>query len=143
MSMQPQSIPPVPPDSEAVARAAFPKGNIYLLLGDHGLKVRKVQQELGLEEIPQRTDMVPIHYQHLENEENEAAIAQGLLIVVDFESEEEAESFVNYATVLDEGESATDAIAVHRGWRSQPTIRKQSRLLNGRHRTFRFYQHQR
>jgi transposase len=30
--MQPQSIPPVPKDTEAVARAAFPKGNIYVLL---------------------------------------------------------------------------------------------------------------
>ncbi|MDZ8236135.1 MAG: IS1182 family transposase [Nostoc sp. ChiQUE01a] len=35
MSMQPQSIPPVPPDTEAVARAAFPKGNIYVLLRDN------------------------------------------------------------------------------------------------------------
>src|SRR6476469_1671928 len=35
MSMQPQSIPPVPPDTETVARAAFPKGNIYVLLRDN------------------------------------------------------------------------------------------------------------
>lgn len=35
---------------------------------------------------------------------------------MDFEPEEEAESFVNYATILDDGESATCAIAVHRGW---------------------------
>lgn len=35
MSMQPQSIPSVPPDTEAVARAAFPKGNIYVLLRDN------------------------------------------------------------------------------------------------------------
>lgn len=35
MSMQPQSIPSVPPDTEAVARAAFPKGNIYILLRDN------------------------------------------------------------------------------------------------------------
>lgn len=40
-----------------------------------GLKVRKVQQELGLEEIPQRTDMIPIHYQHLAIE----ALDQGLI----------------------------------------------------------------
>ncbi|CBN53545.1 MULTISPECIES: XRE family transcriptional regulator [Kamptonema] len=44
-------------------------------LRDRGLKVRKVQQELGLEEIPQRTDMVPIHYQHLAIE----ALDQGLI----------------------------------------------------------------
>lgn len=60
--------------------------------------------------------------QRLESEENdgatqfEAAIAQSLLITVDFESEEEAESFVNYATILDDGESATGAIAVNREW---------------------------
>lgn len=35
MSMQPRSLPPVPPATEAVARAAFPKGNIYLLLRDN------------------------------------------------------------------------------------------------------------
>jgi predicted nucleic acid-binding protein len=60
--------------------------------------------------------------QHLEDEENdsatqfEAAIAQNLLIIVDFESEEEAESFVNYAANLDDGESATGALAFHREW---------------------------
>lgn len=61
--------------------------------------------------------------QRLEGEENEQAIQfekaieQGLLVVVDFESEEEAETFVNYASELgDDGESATGAIAVHRKW---------------------------
>ena len=44
-------------------------------LRDRGLKVRKVQQELGLEEIQQRTDVVPIHYQHLAIE----ALDQGLI----------------------------------------------------------------
>lgn len=44
-------------------------------LRDRGLKVRKVQQELGLESIPQRTDIVPIHYQHLAIE----AFDQGLI----------------------------------------------------------------
>jgi Zn-dependent peptidase ImmA (M78 family)/DNA-binding XRE family transcriptional regulator len=44
-------------------------------LRDRGLKVRKVQQELGLQEIPQRTDMIPIHYQHLAIE----ALDQGLI----------------------------------------------------------------
>ncbi|MGH1394055.1 MAG: hypothetical protein ACRAVC_08470 [Trichormus sp.] len=56
--------------------------------------------------------------QRLKEEENqgaiqfEAAIEQGLLIVVDFESEQEEESYVNYAAILgDDGESATCAIA--------------------------------
>ena len=46
----------------------------------------------------------------------ETAISQGILEVVDFESEEEAELFVNYAAVIDDGESATGAIAINRGW---------------------------
>ncbi|BAZ84184.1 hypothetical protein [Dolichospermum compactum] len=60
--------------------------------------------------------------QSLKEEENDAvlefetAITQSLLKVVDFESEEEEESFVNYAAFLDDGESATFAIAVNRKW---------------------------
>lgn len=42
----------------------IPSGTVERLR-DRGLKVRKVQQELQLEEIPQRTDMLPIHYQYL------------------------------------------------------------------------------
>lgn len=59
----------------------------------------------------------------LENQENEGAIQleiaieQELLLVVDFESEVEEETFINYAFELgDDGGSATLAIAVHRGW---------------------------
>ncbi|MDJ0678074.1 MAG: XRE family transcriptional regulator [Calothrix sp. MO_167.B42] len=44
-------------------------------LRDRGLKVRKVQQELGLEAIPQRMDIMPLHYQHLAIE----ALDQGLI----------------------------------------------------------------
>lgn len=44
-------------------------------LRDRGLKVRKVQQELGLGDIPQRTDTIPLHYQHLAIE----ALDQGLI----------------------------------------------------------------
>lgn len=44
-------------------------------LRDRGLKVRQVQQELGLEDIPQRPDLMPIHYQHLAIE----ALDQGLV----------------------------------------------------------------
>lgn len=44
-------------------------------LRDRGLKVKQVQQELGLEEIKQRTDIVPIYYQHLAIE----AFDQGLI----------------------------------------------------------------
>ena len=34
MSLHPQSIPPVPEETARVARAAFPKGNIYLQIRD-------------------------------------------------------------------------------------------------------------
>lgn len=44
-------------------------------LRDRGLKVRAVQKELGLGNIPQRSDMFPIHYQHLAIE----ALDQGLI----------------------------------------------------------------
>ncbi|MTJ54362.1 hypothetical protein FJR38_17715 [Anabaena sp. UHCC 0253] len=60
--------------------------------------------------------------QRFQEENNDAvldfqeAIQQGLLKIVDFESEAEEESFVNYAAILDDGESATLAIAVHRKW---------------------------
>ncbi|MCP2727880.1 hypothetical protein [Limnofasciculus baicalensis] len=61
--------------------------------------------------------------QSLEDEENEGilqfekAIESGLLLVVDFASEAEEETFVNTAFVLrDDGESATFAIAFHRDW---------------------------
>lgn len=60
--------------------------------------------------------------QKQENDDNpemkilEMAIAQELLKVVDVESEEEAELFVNYAFQIDDGEAATCAIAVSRGW---------------------------
>jgi hypothetical protein len=47
----------------------------------------------------------------------EAAINHGLLLVEDFRDDREAETFVNYASLLgDDGESATCAIAVHREW---------------------------
>jgi Zn-dependent peptidase ImmA (M78 family)/DNA-binding XRE family transcriptional regulator len=44
-------------------------------LRDRGLKVRKVQQEMGLEPISDRVDMAPIHYQHLAIE----ALDRGLI----------------------------------------------------------------
>lgn len=35
MSLKPMPIPPVPSDTVRVARAAFPKGNIYMKLREH------------------------------------------------------------------------------------------------------------
>jgi predicted nucleic acid-binding protein len=61
--------------------------------------------------------------QRLDNQESEGAIhfdkvvKEGLISIVDFEAEAEAETFINYtAQMKDEGESATFAIAVHREW---------------------------
>ena len=41
MSLRPRPIPPVPEETARVARAAFPKGNIYIMLRDElGLLIR-------------------------------------------------------------------------------------------------------
>lgn len=88
-------------------------GNLLAIL-------KSIPAQVAVTQVVQERELKTL--QRLEEEENEgaiqfeAAIMQNLLIVVDFESEEEAESFVNYATILDDGESATCAIAVHRGW---------------------------
>lgn len=34
MSMNPQPIPEIPPETLRIARAAFPKGNLYIWLRD-------------------------------------------------------------------------------------------------------------
>ena len=61
--------------------------------------------------------------QRLKNENNaavgqfETAIAEALLMVTDFETETEEDTFVNYVSAMkDDGESATGAIATCRGW---------------------------
>lgn len=82
--------------------------------------LQSIPAQVAVTQVVQEEELKTL--QRIENEENEGAlqfevaIAQGLLIIVDFESEEEAESFVNYATVLDDGESATLASAIYRGW---------------------------
>jgi predicted nucleic acid-binding protein len=43
-------------------------------------------------------------------------IDQGVLILVDLNLEIEAETRVSFATVLDDGEAVTGAIALHRNW---------------------------
>ena len=35
MSLHPQEVPPVPEETVHVARAAFPKGNVYIRMRDH------------------------------------------------------------------------------------------------------------
>ncbi len=58
-------------------------------------------------------------------------IEAGLIIVVDFESAAEKISFVNLAANrLDDGEAATGAIALHRGWAIATDDRKCRSLFN-------------
>ena len=82
--------------------------------------LQSIQAQVAVTQVVQEEELKTL--QILENVENEAAIEfeqaiiQGLVIIVDFESDAEAELFVNYVALLDDGESATCAIALHRGW---------------------------
>lgn len=88
----------------------------------HFISILKfIPAQVVVTEVVREQELITL--QRLKNEENEGAIQfetaiiQGLLLVVDFESELEEETFVNYAFELgDDGESATFAIAIHRGW---------------------------
>lgn len=83
--------------------------------------LKSIPAQVVVSEVVKTEELLTL--QRLKDEENEGAIQfedaieQGLLWVADFESAEEEETFVNYASELgDDGESATGAIAVHRGW---------------------------
>lgn len=83
--------------------------------------LKSISAQVVVTKVVREKELITLH--RLKSEENESviqfetAITQGLLLVVDFESELEAETFVNYAFEMgDDGESATCAIAVNRGW---------------------------
>ncbi len=83
--------------------------------------LKSIPARVVVTEVVREKELIAL--KRLEEEENESAaqfetaIIQGLLGVVDFESESEEEAFVNYAFELgDDGESATCAIAIQRGW---------------------------
>jgi hypothetical protein len=83
--------------------------------------LKSIPAQVVVTEVVRNKELITL--QRLKDEENEAtiqfetAITQGLLLVVDFESELEEETFVNYAFELgDDGESATCAIAIIRRW---------------------------
>ena len=63
-------------------------------------------------------------------EQFEDALKQGLLSIVDFESEIEETTFVNYAVNLDAGEAATGAIAIHRNWAIATDDKKATKFLS-------------
>jgi Zn-dependent peptidase ImmA (M78 family)/DNA-binding XRE family transcriptional regulator len=82
-------------------------------LRDRGLKVRKVQQELGLETISQRTDITPIHYQHLAIEGlDQGLITEGrfaeLLGVDRLEARHIAESLHEHSSGMIDGSAHLD-----------------------------------
>lgn len=83
--------------------------------------IQSIPAKVVITEVVRARELLTL--QRLVNENNEdinqfeAAIQKGFLLVTDFNSESEEETFVNYAFELgDDGESATCAIAVHRGW---------------------------
>ena len=83
--------------------------------------LKSIPAQIMVTEVVREKELITL--QRLKDKENtgaihfEKAILQGLILVVDFESELEEETFINYAFELgDDGESATFAIAISRGW---------------------------
>lgn len=69
--------------------------------------------------------------QKIENvEQFENAITQGLLSIVDFESEIEETTFVNYTAEIGDGEAAIGAIAIHRNWTIATDDKKATNFLS-------------
>lgn len=83
--------------------------------------VKSIPSQVVVTEVVRERELLTLQRLPDENNEDvnqfEAAIEKGLLSVIDFNSESEEETFVNYVFELgDDGESATCAIAVHREW---------------------------
>lgn len=83
--------------------------------------LKSIPAQVVVTEVVREKELITLR--RLEDEGNEGAIQfetaiiRGLLLVVDFDSELEEETFINYASELgDDGESATCAIATHRRW---------------------------
>ena len=65
--------------------------------------------------------------EHLE--QFESVVEQGLLLIVDFASDAERNTFITYAMEIDDGEAATGAIAISRGWAMATDDKKATRFL--------------
>ncbi|NJL00568.1 MAG: hypothetical protein HC910_08365 [Spirulinaceae cyanobacterium SM2_1_0] len=83
--------------------------------------IQSIPAQVVVTEVVRERELLTLQRLTDENDEDtnqfEAAMKKGLLAVVDFNSESEEETFVNYVFELgDDGESATCAIAVHRQW---------------------------
>lgn len=83
--------------------------------------IQSIPAQVVVTEVVRERELLTLQRLADENDDDtnqfEAAMEKGLLAVVDFNSESEEETFVNYVFELgDDGESATCAIAVHREW---------------------------
>ncbi|GAB4376357.1 MAG: hypothetical protein Kow00121_23280 [Elainellaceae cyanobacterium] len=83
--------------------------------------VKSIPAQVVVTEVVREKELLTFQRLMDGNNENvnqfEAAIEKGILSIVDFNSDQEEETFVNYVFELgDDGESATCAIAVHREW---------------------------
>jgi len=83
--------------------------------------IQSIPAQVVVTEVVRERELLTLQRLADENNEDtnqfEVAIGKGLLAVVDFSSEGEEATFVNYVFELgDDGESATCAIAVHREW---------------------------
>jgi predicted nucleic acid-binding protein len=83
--------------------------------------VKSIPAQVVVTEVVRERELLTFQRLMDENNENvnqfEVAIEKGFLSIVDFNSDQEEETFVNYVFELgDDGESATCAIAVHREW---------------------------
>ena len=83
--------------------------------------LNSIPAQVVVTEVVRARELLTLQSLQEENSEDviqfEMAIETGLVLVVDFDSEIEEETFVNYVFEMgDDGESATCAIAVNRGW---------------------------
>lgn len=83
--------------------------------------LESIPAQVVVTEVVRERELLTLQRLRDENNEDvsqfETAIEKGLLSIIDFSSEIEEETFVNYVFELgDDGESATGAIAFHRDW---------------------------
>ena len=83
--------------------------------------LESIPAQVVVAEVVRERELLTLQKLRDENNEDvnqfEAAIGKGLLSIVEFDSELEEETFINYVFELgDDGESATGAIAFHRDW---------------------------
>jgi hypothetical protein len=83
--------------------------------------LKSVQAQSTITAVVQQEELLTLkkidHQINSGAEQLETAISEGVIEIVDFESDAEEAAFINYVAELgDDGESATGAIAVNRNW---------------------------